>query len=204
MLYEADASKKGDVDADSDAGANGRSEQYKQIKKQLAAGLKKRRSGASEVCKVLFKANKELTKNEYKSLIDGVKVASSTRRKLKKIGSSATRFEPHLKHLPLGNWTTLYLLARLKTEEFQQVVKSGKLKPDMEAKTIDEVLGDKTPTKKKANRDLTIDMKDLAVEEMIKVYEVIEDLLSELKFEIIPGSRMLEAIARSDAKKKTE
>ena len=129
----------------------------------------------------------------------------STRRKLKKIGSCAARFEPNLNSLPMGNWTTLYRLACLKPDQYQRVVESEKLKPDMEAKTIDDVIGEKTPTKGTANRDLTIDMKDSAAAKMIELYEEIEDLHSDYEFQINPGKRVQDAIKEQDAKKeKTE
>lgn len=64
-----------------------------------------------------------------------VKPDGSTYRKLIKIDSMRTRFEPVLDKLP-NNWTTIYELAKLDDHEFRQLVDDDVLHPLVRWQTI--------------------------------------------------------------------
>lgn len=66
--------------------------------------------------------------------------ASSTFRKYNAIGQNFDRLMEYVEKLP-NNWTTLYKVASLTPSDFQKLVDSNQLTPNIKASTIREVLG---------------------------------------------------------------
>jgi hypothetical protein len=68
----------------------------------------------------------------------------STYRKLRKIGEEVTRFEPFVHRLP-NSWTTLWELAKLDPDQFDQVTEDSRFAPAMTAAELDDILAGKPP-----------------------------------------------------------
>jgi hypothetical protein len=73
----------------------------------------------------------------------GIEPQGSTYRKLRKIGAQADRLSAHMNNLP-NSWTTVYALAHMDKDAFDQIVESNLLTPTVSMKEITQVLkGDK-------------------------------------------------------------
>ena len=90
-----------------------------------------------ELAKTLATAKSALSPEEHKMFCHdvGLNPKSSTYRKLTVIGDKAARFEPHLARMPAA-WTTVYKLAKLSDEKFDDVAKNDRFSPFMTAKSI--------------------------------------------------------------------
>lgn len=69
----------------------------------------------------------------------GIEPNGSTFRKLRKIGAQAERLSAHMNSLP-NNWTTVYALAHINKDKFDQIVESSTLSPTVSMKEISQVL----------------------------------------------------------------
>jgi len=102
---------------------------------------------------ILKKAKAELGENELDYTFEGFceelgmkprasskgqLVEHSTVKKMLKIGKEASRFYPVLDQLP-DNWTTLYELAKLDEDTFNQVIEDERFNPKMTAKVLAEI-----------------------------------------------------------------
>jgi hypothetical protein len=86
----------------------------------------------------------------------GIEPNGSTFRKLRKIGAQAERLSAHMESLP-NNWTTVYALAHMDKDQFNQIVESSTLSPTVSMKEISEVLKGEKVAKDKLSIIVNID-----------------------------------------------
>jgi murein tripeptide amidase MpaA len=100
------------------------------LAKRYKAAAKKSSGATIEMAETIVLAVHELKGRALEVFYDaiGLDPESSTVRKLIIIGRSSPRLKRHLNRLP-NAWTTLYELARLKSDQFETLVASGSLHP---------------------------------------------------------------------------
>jgi hypothetical protein len=115
----------------------------------------------------------------------GLEHDGSTYRKLMKIGTEASRFEPFVERMP-NNWTTLYKLAKLDKGAFDLVANDNRFTTTMTASEVDAVVGGSSTGKNEHCRDLMIGLSGFDRVTMIAVCKRIKDLKQEFgfKFEV--------------------
>jgi hypothetical protein len=88
-------------------------------------------------CETLFKAKTDLSPQGLTELCRRIKLSekSSTFRKYLTIGENAERLKSEAERLP-DSWTTLYELAKLRSDKFDSLVMSEQLHPSMTADDI--------------------------------------------------------------------
>jgi hypothetical protein len=114
-------------------------DQYRLFTKQTAEAIIK-------AAETLYKAHEMLAPVDFHQFCKEVDLVEdgSKFKKLMAIGNAVSRFEPYLDRMP-NAWTTIYKLAILEGNEFEQVVQSASFAPFMTANDIDVVLkGPKT------------------------------------------------------------
>ena len=94
--------------------------QYRTFAKHTAANIIK-------LAETLVEAEDSLSKRELRQFCEdvGLEYDGSTYRKLMKIGKEVSRFEPFVERMP-SNWTTVYKLASLDRDKFDQVTRDGR------------------------------------------------------------------------------
>lgn len=103
------------------------------------------------LAKTLVDAEEKLTPPDFEAFCVGVDIekGGSQHKKLRTIGKNAWRFQQHLDRLP-NNWTTIYMLAKISIDKFDDLVGEGIISPRMKARQIEDFLG-KAPKKRKAS-----------------------------------------------------
>lgn len=86
----------------------------------------------------------------------GIEPNGSTFRKLRKIGAQAERLLPHLSSLP-NSWTTIYALAHMDKDQFNQIVETKTLSPTVSMQEISQVLKGERTVKDKLSISLNVD-----------------------------------------------
>jgi hypothetical protein len=137
--------------------------QYRSCTKESAANTIKMSHTSVE-------ATKTLNVFDQQKFCDELKISKSTRSKLETIAKAASRFDPFLEKCP-SSWTTLYAMAKLKSNEFDQVAHHQLFAPTMTAAEIDEIVKGKSGSggdlDHKVRSDLIIelpqDIKDIDV-----------------------------------------
>ena len=104
--------------------------EYKSFTKQAAEHLIRK-------CAIVAEAETTLTGDAFDRFCTevGLDIKSSTFRKYRKIGEQADRLLAVADRLP-DNWTTLYTLAKLEKEEFDDLVTSEVLQPGITASEL--------------------------------------------------------------------
>ena len=87
----------------------------------------------------------------------GIEPHGSTFRKLRKIGAQAERLSAHMSSLP-NNWTTVYALAHMDKEQFNQIVESSTLSPTVSMKEISQALKGEKVVKDKLSISISVDV----------------------------------------------
>lgn len=90
----------------------------------------------------------------------GLEQEGSTYRKLIKIGKESSRFEPFLDRTP-SNWTTVYKLATLPPDQFEQVTKDDRFGHTMTAAEIKLITSDTTNRNARMTPDFAISLNGL-------------------------------------------
>jgi hypothetical protein len=157
------------------------------------------------LAETVVQAERELPPAEFERFCDEVRLGKngSTHRKLKKIGQNASRFRVVLDQLP-NNWTTVYELSKLPNEQFDRVVSSGALTPQMTAKELKQIATGKSKAGRKKptmNRDLVLDLRGLDSEAQVAVYRKVVDLSDEFGFLVAPSRELASLIEESSGSK---
>jgi hypothetical protein len=123
----------------------------------------------------VLEAEESLNKVDFKIFCSqvGLDTNGTTFSKLKKIGENVARFNPYLDRLP-SSWTTIYKLAKMSTNDFEQV--TNDLTPFITASEIDRLTGSGGNTKERTNTDISIDLSGLELELKAKCYEELCEL----------------------------
>ena len=152
-----------------------------------------------------MQAERVLPPAEFERFCDEVRLSKngSTHRKLKKIGQNASRFKAVLDHLP-NNWTTVYELSKLPNEQFDRVVSSGALTPQMTARELKQIATGKSKAGRKKptmNRDLVLDLQGLDSDASRAVYRAIVEMSDEFGFRVAPSRELASLIEGSSGSK---
>jgi hypothetical protein len=101
-----------------------------------------------EMSKVVFEASKAFGEEPFEQFCSTVGLRDKcTVSKMKKIGSRYAQLAPFMNRLPPA-WTTLYTLAKLSDEKFEEIVSANKVSIYTTAKQLGEIL----PSKKRGSR----------------------------------------------------
>jgi hypothetical protein len=123
----------------------------------------------------------------------GLEHDGSTYRKLLKIGTEVSRFEPFFARMP-NNWTTVYKLAKLEKDKFDLVANDSRFTPMMTASEIDAIVGDSATPKNGHSRDLMIDLSGFDRLKMIAVCKKIKALKQDFGFNFRVASHVQKEI----------
>jgi hypothetical protein len=135
----------------------------------------------------LFTAHETLAPVDFHQFCTEVQLVEggSKFKKLIEIGKAVARFEPYLDRMP-NAWTTIYKLAVLESNEFEQVVQSPSFEAFMTANDVDVILKGpkaKTALGKKAD-GLIIDLSGLAKPVQRDVYRQLRELKQKFGFSV--------------------
>jgi hypothetical protein len=99
-------------------------------------------SAVLDLAETLIDAEDALSKEDFEYFCAKVGVAASMsyHKKLRTIGKRASHLKPQLELLP-PCWTTIYKLAQMPAEKFDDFVAAGALSPKTKAKDISKFLG---------------------------------------------------------------
>src|SRR5579872_3491487 len=100
--------------------------QYRSCAKDGAASTIKMAETVAEVIAKGFLAN------QANKFWDEFQISESKRSKLETIAKAASRFDPYLEKCP-SSWTTLYVLAKLKSDQFDRVTQDERFTPTITA-----------------------------------------------------------------------
>jgi hypothetical protein len=123
----------------------------------------------------------------------GLQHDGSTYRKLLKIGTEVSRFEPFLARMP-NNWTTVYKLAKLEKDKFDLVANDNRFTPMMTASEVDSIVGGSATPKNEHSRDLMIDLSGFDRLKMIAVCKKIKALKQDFGFNFTVASHVQKEI----------
>ena len=103
-----------------------------------------------EIGMTFHDAKRSLSKEDYKIFVTNIKYSknSSSIRKWESIGEKALRLRSVADRLPL-TWTTIYKIAVMNADDFETLIKSKVLNPDVTSAQIDELLAIKLLASKK-------------------------------------------------------
>jgi hypothetical protein len=151
-----------------------------------------------KLAETLVEAKGRLSDTELQKFCNdvGLPYDGSTYRKLMKIGTEASRFEPFVERMP-NNWTTVYKLAKLEKGAFDRVANDNRFTPMMTASEVDAIVGGSSTPKNEHCRDLMIDLGGFDKVTMIAVCKRIKDLKQEFGFEFKVASRIEKEIRPS-------
>lgn len=122
-------------------------------------------------------ASDTLTGAELNEFCDqvGIEPNGSTFRKLRKIGAQAERLSAHMSILP-NNWTTVYALAHMDKDQFNQIVESSTLSPTVSMKDISQVLKGEKVVKDKLSISISVDV--VSPEQAFQLEQVCKDIIT--------------------------
>jgi hypothetical protein len=161
------------------------------VERYLTFG-KKTAANVLKLAETLAEAKSQLLTPDLKRFCVAVRLEheGSTFRKLLVIGQKVSRFETYIERLPC-NWTTLYKLASLEGDEFDQVTKDDSFGPTMTAADVERVaFGPPNGISESLSRDLTIDLSGLNRSVKAEVLFRLQDLKGELGFRLEIGKAL--------------
>ncbi len=114
------------------------------------AAFSKTAKSVLEIGRIVYQAKSNLKSEQYElfAIQIGFKSSSSTLQKLITIGSKYDLLIENVELLP-ANWTTLYDIAQLPTDKFEQCVDQGLIQPNLKGKEIKPLLPNYNPSKQK-------------------------------------------------------
>jgi hypothetical protein len=130
------------------------------------------------LARTLVEAENELSKGEFAIFCEevGITKGSPSYKKLHVIGERVDRLLPVSQSLP-DNWTTIYLLASLKQEDFESIREAKLIKPTLKALEIKE----RIPTPPRARRgkqgvpkEVMLDFRNIEKEQLQDIFKTIE------------------------------
>lgn len=164
-------------------------EKYKGFAKQSAESI-------INLALTVDEAERNLRKDDLSLFFEeiGMSPTGSTFRKHKRIAESSARFMPMIDRLP-NNWTTLYKLAALSGDQYQQLVCNGTIKPNMTARDIREIIAPNgNPKGGNDNQaklyDVQISFSGLSLQKKFEGYSALERLQREFGFELTPSAAL--------------
>lgn len=124
-----------------------------QLVERYRSFAKKTVENVLELAKTIVEVEQTLDESEQIIFFEQIHVKrkGSHHKKLRVIGNNHARFLPHIRNLP-GNWTTLYLLAKLPSEEFDSIARQKIFSPDVTADTIKSASTSKKTPKKSSKK----------------------------------------------------
>jgi len=139
--------------------------------------IKKTAQAVLDVACTVFEAKNQLSPVDFTVFLRevGFDEDSSTYKKFIVIADKKQALEPYLEKLP-NAWTTIYQLAKLKPDQFEEVANSGMLTPFVTANTINNIVRGGTTDTAKVETDVFINVKSLCVDTQYEFYRELEIL----------------------------
>ena len=140
--------------------------------------LRKTAQSVLDVAATVLEAKEELTKPEFEAFLQqvGFDEKSSTYKKFVAIARKKELLEHYVDTLPTA-WTTIYQLAKLDADEFEQVASSGQLNPLMSANQISTIIAGGAPANNnRAASDVFIATMDLDAAERLALHSEVTEL----------------------------
>lgn len=129
---------------------------FDELVERYRAFAKKSAENIIKLAETLLEAKQKLDASQMTQFCAAVGLEGSTYRKMIKIGEEASRFEPFIDRIP-SNWTTLYDLAKLPPEKFEQVAKDSRFGQMMTADDIELIIaGDEQSKNIRSKPDFTV------------------------------------------------
>lgn len=140
--------------------------------------LRKTAQSVLDVAATVLEAKEELSKHEFEAFLQqvGFDEKSSTYKKFVAIARKKELLEHYVDMLPTA-WTTIYQLAKLDADEFEQVTKSGQLNPLMSANQITTIIsGGAVANNNRPASDVFITTLDLDTAARIALHSEVTEL----------------------------
>jgi len=137
------------------------------------SALRKTAQSILEVASTVLEAKEQLTKTEFAQFLQqlGFDERSSTYKKFVAIARKKELLEHHVEHLPTA-WTTIYQLAKLEPDQFEQVANSGQLSPLMSANQITTIIaGGTSSSSTRTATDVFIAMQELDAAQRVALHD---------------------------------
>jgi hypothetical protein len=135
--------------------------------------LRKTAQSVLEVAATVLEAKEQLAKSEFAQFLNevGFDEKSSTYKKFVAIARKKELLEHHVEHLPTA-WTTIYQLAKLEPDQFEQVANSGQLSPLMSANQITTIIaGGTSSSSTRTATDVFIAMQELDAAQRVALHD---------------------------------
>ena len=138
---------------------------YAQFVARFQGCVKQTAQGLIDTIITVWEAQEGLAPREFSRFCTEVKLPEGSKnRKWKKIGEQAARFRKFFDKLPC-NWTTLYVLAVLTDEQYDQVTQHPLFGPAMAAKDVKLILSGGSGREVKPMAKLAVDISGLTEQE---------------------------------------
>jgi len=140
--------------------------------------LRKTAQSVLEVAATVLEAKEQLSQPEFAAFLQqvGFDEKSSTYKKFIAIARKKELLEHYVDTLPTA-WTTIYQLAKLDADQFEQVRNSGQLNPLMSANQISAIISGGAPANNnRASSDVFIATMDLDTAERIALHSELSAL----------------------------
>ena len=140
--------------------------------------LRKTAQSVLDVAATVLEAKEELTQPEFAQFLQevGFDEKSSTYKKFVAIARKKELLEHHVDALPTA-WTTIYQLAKLDADQFEQVANSGQLNPLMSANQITTIIsGGAAANCNRPASDVFITTQDLDTAERVALHSEVKEL----------------------------
>jgi hypothetical protein len=130
--------------------------------------------------RTLVEAEDQLTPGEFEIFCDevGVKRGEPSYKKLHVIGKRVDRFLPVSESLP-DSWTTIYMLASLKEEDFESIREAKLIKPTLKALEIREHLSSQAIKKRQVHErhrqptEVTLILREVDRDKLPEIFKAI-------------------------------
>ena len=143
--------------------------------------IRKTAQSVLELAATLLEAQEELGPVDFTIFLRevGFNEDSSTFKKFIAIAKKKHALEPHLEKLP-NAWTTIYQLAKLNSDQFEDIANSGLLTPYLTGNAINNMLRASIPNgNSRAENDVFISVQSMPVETQFEFYQALEALCAE-------------------------
>mgnify|MGYP006285709021 CR=1 FL=1 len=137
--------------------------------------LRKTAQAILEVAATVLEAKEQLPQPEFAQFLKevGFDEKSSTYKKFVAIARKKELLERHVDQLPTA-WTTIYQLAKLEPDQFEQVANSGQLSPLMGANQINAIIaGGNLPNSNRPVSDVFIATQELDAAQRVALHNEI-------------------------------
>lgn len=166
-------------------------EQYNSFARKTAESI-------IQLARTLVQAENDLDPIDFEIFAKAVNVDKNgaTIKKLRVIGKNASRFDAHIGMLPQA-WTTIYRLANIKADQFEQLASNNVITPFMTASDINNNITSNSRSKAKSKTesfDVNISMSNLDVSAKSQIYAMLYAMQNKFNFNLHVDSSIKDQI----------